>query len=184
MSRRQSSRLLQSTNGDQDFVVDNDDAPSLNGETIEPDDSWFTVWDKLRSAGWKWKGGSKSHDYLYLKPNISNIKDKRQGIDYFIEEDHVKKYASIKYGWSNSLDHNSDDDSTNDSVSSSLTDNDDTNNNLAIKSPKKEPTTTNRTPNKHNIIRDVNISSDDSTKCVEMCHVKKKNIGKSKPIIC
>ena len=182
MSRRQSSRLLQSTNGDQDFVVDNDDAPSLNGETIEPDNSWLTVWDKLRSAGWKWKGGNKLHDYLYLKPNISNIKDKRQGIDYFIEEDHVKKYASIKYGWSNSLDHDSDDDSTNDSVSSSLTDNDETNNNLAIKSPKKEPTTTNRTPNKHNIIRDVNISSDDSTECVEMSHVKKKQkLGNQNP---
>ena len=154
MSRRQSSRLLQSTNGDQDFVVDNDDAPSLNGETIEPNDSWLTVWDKLRS----------------------------EGIDYCIEEDHVKKYASIKYGWSNSLDHNFDDDSTNDSVLSSLTDNDKTNNNLAIKSPKKEPTTTNRTPIIHNIIRDINISSDDSTESVEMSHVKKKpNLGNQNP---
>ena len=53
MSRGQSSRLLPSTNGDQNFVVDNDDAPSLNGETIEPDASWLTVWDKIRSAGWK-----------------------------------------------------------------------------------------------------------------------------------
>ena len=97
----------------------------------------------------------------------------------------MKKYASVKYGWSNSLDHNSDDDSTNDSVSSSLSDNDETNNNLAIKSPKKEPTTTNRTPNKHNIIRDINISSDDSTECVEMSHVKKKpKLGNQKLIIC
>ena len=103
MSRRQSSRLLQSTNGDQDFVVDNDDTLSLNGETIEPCDSWLTVCDMLRSACWKWKGSNKLNDYLYLKPNISNIKDKREGIDYLIEEDHVKKYASIKYGWSNSL---------------------------------------------------------------------------------
>ena len=43
MSRCQSSRLLGSTNGDQDFVFDNDDAPSLNGETIEPNDFWLTV---------------------------------------------------------------------------------------------------------------------------------------------
>ena len=99
--------------------------------------------------------------------------------------DHVKKYASIKYGWSNSLDHNSDDNSRNDSVSSSLTDNDETNKNLAIKSLKKDPTTRDCTPNKHNTIRDVNISSNDSIKCVGISHVKKKQeIGKSKPIIC
>ena len=142
----------------------------------------FTCWIIQLPSGWKWKGGNKLHDYLYLKPNISTIKDKREGIDYFVEEDHVKKYASIKYGWSNSLANNSDDDSTNDSVSSSLTDNDETNKKLAIKSPKKEPTTTNRTPNTHNIIRDINISSDDSTECVEMSHVKKKQkLGNQNP---
>ena len=63
MSRCQSSGFLRSTNGDQDFVVDNDDAPSLNGETIEPDNSWVTVWNKLRSAGWKRIRGNKLRDY-------------------------------------------------------------------------------------------------------------------------
>ena len=145
MSRCQSSCLLWSTNGDQDFVVDNEDALSLKGETIKPEDSWATVWDKLCSAGWKWKGGNKLHDYLYLKPNISYIKDKQQGIDYFIKEDHVKKYATIKYGWLNPLDNNSGDDSMNELVPVSLTDNDKTYKSLAIKSPKKEPTTANHT---------------------------------------
>ena len=83
---------------------------------------------------------NKNPDYLYLKPNISNIKDKRQGIDYFVEDDHVKKYASSNTVGQIRLITILTNNFTNDSVSSSLTDNDETNNNLAIKSPKKEPT--------------------------------------------
>ena len=188
MPTRQSSRLLQSTNIDQDFVVDNEDAPSLNGVTIEPDDSWPTVWDKLRSVGWQWKKGNDLYDFLYLKPNIGNIKNKREGVDYFIKEEHVRKYAMIKYGWSDSRDDSSDDDSTNGPTGSSLSDNEEKDEILEEKLAnkkqptiiKKEPTTMIDKTNEYEDSNNQDASSDDSCKSDPKTHVTTKEINRNK----
>ena len=102
MPTRKSARLQENNeDDDQDlFVVDDEDAPSLNGETINENDHWITVWSKLKKAGWGWKQGNAISSYFYTKPNINSIKDKRQGIDFFVKEDHVKKYVEVKYNWS------------------------------------------------------------------------------------
>ena len=57
MPTRQSSRLLRSTNADDAFEVDDEDAPSLKGEAIETNDSWVTVWAKLLAG----KCGNAQH---------------------------------------------------------------------------------------------------------------------------
>ena len=95
MSRRKSARLQENIDGKVNdiFIVDNEDAPSLNGQTIEENDHWITVWSKLKKAGWGWKQGNAISSYFYNKPNINSIKDKRKDIDYFVKEDHVKKYV-------------------------------------------------------------------------------------------
>lgn len=108
MPTRKSARLQEKTDGDENniFVVDNEDAPSLNGEIIEKNDHWITVWSKLKKAGWGWKQGNAISSYFYTKPNINSIKDKRKDIDYFVKEEHVKKYVEVKYNWSQHQNHN------------------------------------------------------------------------------
>ena len=181
MATRQSSRLLRSTNADDAFEVDDEGAPSLKGDMIESNDSWVTVWDKLRASRWSWRTGNNLIDYFYLKPNIDNIKDKREGVDYFIKEEHVRKYAAIKYGWldspDDSSDEDSDDDSTNGPNASSLTDDEDKDKVLEMKPPKKEPTMMVDKTNISNDSNDVDISSDDSIKSDPKIHVttKEKN---------
>ena len=102
MSTRKSARLQENIDEKDKniFIVDNEDAPSLNGQTIEENDHWITVWSKLKKAGWGWKQGNAISSYFYTKPNINSIKDKRKDIDYFVKEDHVKKYVEVKYNWS------------------------------------------------------------------------------------
>ena len=134
MSIQPRSRRLRSSNLNDVFVVDDEDAPPLKGETISADDSWVTVWGKLRSAGWVWRKGNNLYDYLYLKPGITSIRNKRLGVDYFVDEDHVKKYAMTKYGWSDKPVNASDDDSI-DMSTTSCSGNETVNNTIVTKTP-------------------------------------------------
>ena len=134
MSIQPRSRRLRSSNLNDVFVVDDEDAPPLKGETISADDSWVTVWGKLRSAGWVWRKGNNLYDYLYLKPGITSIRNKRLGVDYFVDEDHVKKYAMTKYGWSDKPVNASDDDSI-DTSTTSCSGNETVNNTIVTKTP-------------------------------------------------
>ena len=119
MSNRNRTRRLRSSTVENAFTVDDEDAPSLDGGAISPDDSWVTVWEKLRAAGWMWKKGNNLYNYLYLKPGITSTKNRRQGIDYFVNIDHVKQYAMVKYGWSDKTTNVSDNESIKSSSTSS-----------------------------------------------------------------
>ena len=50
MSTRKSARLQENIDEKDKniFIVDNEDAPSLNGQIIEENDHWITVWSKLK----------------------------------------------------------------------------------------------------------------------------------------
>ena len=100
MTLRQSRRLNKSSsNSDHLFIVDNEDPPSLHGESFDKHESWGSVWTKLKKAGWKWKNGGGLSSYAWLKPGIKSIKNAREGIDYFINENHLKDYVEKKYNW-------------------------------------------------------------------------------------
>ena len=78
MSTRHSTRLnkaLKNTNtnayDDDEFVVDDEKPPSLNGEVIDNDDYWVTVWLKLMESGWGWTNVSVLSSYYNSKPNIT-----------------------------------------------------------------------------------------------------------------
>ena len=95
-TRKLSSML---SKDDDTFVVDDEEAPSLGNEKIGRHDEWSSVRETLYKAGWKWKKGPGLISYVYLKPHIDSIKDRRRHIDYFIDESHLKKYVAVKYKW-------------------------------------------------------------------------------------
>ena len=89
MATRQSTRLnklskiANDNDDDDDFFVDNEKPPPLNGEVINKNDHWVTVWSKLKNT----------------KPNIRTTKNTRKGIDYSVQEKHLHKYLETKYNW-------------------------------------------------------------------------------------
>ena len=106
MAKRQSTRLNKvsktandNDDDDDDFVVDNENPPPLNGEVINKNDHWVTVWSKLKNAGWGWINGDVLSSHYYTKPNIRTTKNTRKGIDYFVQEKHLHKYLETKYNW-------------------------------------------------------------------------------------
>ena len=100
MTTRQSRRLNKSSSNSVDlFIVDNEDPPSLHGESFEKHESWGIVWTKLKKTGWKWKNGGGLSSYAYLKPGIKSTKNAREGVDYFINENHLRDYVKKKYNW-------------------------------------------------------------------------------------
>ena len=100
MTTRQSRRLNKSSSNSVDlFIVDNEDPPSLNGESFDKHESWGTVWIKLKKTGWKWKNAGGLSSYAYLKPGIKSTKNAREGVDYFINENHLRDYVKKKYNW-------------------------------------------------------------------------------------
>jgi len=70
-------------------------APIID-DAIKISDCWVIVWEKLKASGWTWGPGNKNHDFIYKKPNISSTGDSREGVDYFVELDHLKKICKRK----------------------------------------------------------------------------------------
>ena len=97
LNTRKSRRSPESV--DSKIVFDDEDPPVIIGEQILPHDDWVVVNQKLKDSGWSWSNGYCLILFLYKKPGIHEIKGKRLNIDYFTEEDHVKEYAKVKYGW-------------------------------------------------------------------------------------
>ena len=82
---------------------DDQDPPPIIGDSIQPNDAWVEVYQKMLNSGWIWSAGSGLSDYLYLKPGIKEAKGKILNVDYFSNEEHLKQYATEKYGWENTL---------------------------------------------------------------------------------
>ena len=99
MPSRSQKRSTRSSQVLDKFIVDDEDPPSLGEDTIQPNEDWSSVQDKLYSSGWKWKNGPGLISYIYMKPHIDNYKDARRDIDYFVNLEHLKEYVSKKYGW-------------------------------------------------------------------------------------
>ena len=99
MPSRSQKRSTRSSQVSDKFIVDDEDPPSLGEDTIQPNEDWSYVQDKLYSSGWKWKKGPGLISYIYMKPHIDNYKDARRDIDYFVNLEHLKEYVSKKYGW-------------------------------------------------------------------------------------
>ena len=104
MSTVARKRSTRSSKDEDTFVVDDEDAPSLGDEKIGRHEEWSSVIETLYKVGWKWKKGPGLLSYVYLKPHIDTIKDKRQNIDYFIDESHLKEYVAVKYNWKGEID--------------------------------------------------------------------------------
>ena len=99
MSTAARKRSTRSSKDEETFVVDDEEAPSLGNEKIGRHEEWSSVRETLYKAGWKWKKGPGLISYVYLKPHIDSIKDRRRHIDYFIDESHLKEYVAVKYKW-------------------------------------------------------------------------------------
>ena len=99
MSTSARKRSTRSSKDEDTFAVDGEEAPSLGNEKIGPHEEWSSVRETLYKVGWKWKKGPGLISYVYLKPHIDSIKDKRRHIDYFIDESHLKEYVAVKYKW-------------------------------------------------------------------------------------
>ena len=66
--------------------------------TIEPNEPWKCIWDKMRNSGWTLRVGSGlMMDYYYIKPNCKVSGG--VGADYFERVEDVQKFAKRNYGW-------------------------------------------------------------------------------------
>ena len=101
MSIRKSTR--HSLIDDSKINLDDQDPPPIIGDSIQPNDAWVQVYQKMIDSGWNWLAGSGLSDYHYLKPGITEVKGKILNVDYFSNEEHLQQYATEKYGWENTL---------------------------------------------------------------------------------
>ena len=72
MSIRKSTR--HSLIDDSKINLDDQDPPPIIGDSIQPNDAWVQVYQKMIDSGWNWFVGSGLSDFHYLKPGISEVK--------------------------------------------------------------------------------------------------------------
>jgi len=104
--KRKDYRSIESPNNTDDVDAmsdvsssdDDDDDPTK----IRRHDDWVNVWEKLKRLGFKWKTGTGLIDYYYILPG-GKIKGGTEGIDFFTDEERLKEYVKITYGWNRSI---------------------------------------------------------------------------------
>ena len=88
---------------DSKINIDDQEPAPIIGDSIQPNDAWVQVYQKMIDSGWDWLAGSGLSDFHNWKPGISEVKGKILNVDYFSIEEHLQQYATEKYGWKNTL---------------------------------------------------------------------------------
>eukprot|EP00579_Thalassiosira_antarctica_P010503 CAMPEP_0201914916 /NCGR_PEP_ID=MMETSP0903-20130614/4974_1 /ASSEMBLY_ACC=CAM_ASM_000552 /TAXON_ID=420261 /ORGANISM="Thalassiosira antarctica, Strain CCMP982" /LENGTH=496 /DNA_ID=CAMNT_0048450401 /DNA_START=121 /DNA_END=1608 /DNA_ORIENTATION=+ len=69
------------------------------------DMAWPDMWNKMKSEGWSHIDGSGLIAWFYLHPTCAGmkkteiLKEKKEGTDYFTNDEDVKWYARVNLGW-------------------------------------------------------------------------------------
>ncbi len=66
--------------------------PSLKGITIETNEPWANIWNKMNYEGWSRQTGGRHGDFIFTKPD-KKVRNGVEGTDYFASLATVQAYV-------------------------------------------------------------------------------------------